>query len=195
LSKKVENRKVPLLIAIYFRLSAREAHWRYLACCQLGSLVKISHEIPMEYHGKSWDAMVIALFTRGKQKIPWGIPWKAMVRFSKPWDTHNTPWELWDAIGITLVTMRNPINPLGISWETIWCLTASHGIPTICHGNHMRRHGITLVARGNPINPWGIKWKTWCVTVSRGKPDKMSQYIWATTLMTPWEDSILRATN
>jgi hypothetical protein len=114
----------------------------------------------MGYHGKSWDAMVIALFTKGNQKIPWGIPWKTMVRFSKPWDTHNMPWELWDAMGITLVAMGNPINPWGIPWETVWCVTASHGIPTICHGNHMGRHGITLVARGNPINPWGIKWKT-----------------------------------
>jgi hypothetical protein len=41
----------------------------------------------------------------------------------------------------------------------------------------MGRHGITLVARGNPINPWGIKWKTWCVTASRGTPDKISQYV------------------
>jgi hypothetical protein len=57
--------------------------------------------------------MVIALFTKGNQKIPWGVPWKTMVRFSKPWETHNMPWELWDAMGITLVAMGNPINPWG----------------------------------------------------------------------------------
>jgi hypothetical protein len=74
----------------------------------------VSHQMPWT----SWDFMGIALGTKGNQKIPWGIPWKTMVRFSKSWDTHNMPWELWDAMGITIVAMGNPINPWGIKWKT-----------------------------------------------------------------------------
>jgi hypothetical protein len=32
---------------------------------------------------------------------------------------HYMPWESWDAMAITLVTMGNPINPWGIPWKTI----------------------------------------------------------------------------
>jgi hypothetical protein len=113
------------------------------------ALVKISHEIPMGYHGKSWDAMVIALFTKGNQKIPWGIPWKTMVRFSKPWDTHNMPWELWDAMGITLVAMGNPINPWGIPWKTI--------------------HGVLQQAMGYPQYAMGIIWDAMGLHLSPGE--------------------------
>jgi hypothetical protein len=81
--------------------------------------------------------MVIALFTKGNQKISWGVPWKTMVRFSKPWETHNMPWELRDAMGITLVAMGNPINPWGIPYGVF---QQAMGYPQYAMGI-MGRHG------------------------------------------------------
>jgi hypothetical protein len=91
------------------------------------ALTKISHGKPMRYHGKSWDAKGITPVAMGIPINPYGIPWKTMVRCSKPWDTHNMPWESWDAMGITLVVRGNEINPWGIPWKTMVCYSIVRG--------------------------------------------------------------------
>jgi hypothetical protein len=73
----------------------------------------------MGFHGKSWDAMVIALFTKEIRKfrrVSHGKPWCASANHGIP--TLYAIWESWDAIAITLAIMGNPINPWGIKWKT-----------------------------------------------------------------------------
>jgi hypothetical protein len=123
----------------------------------------------MGYHGKPWDFMVIALFTKGNHKISWGIPWKTMGHPSNAMDVMGLhggfPWCPIKCHGHHGTSWGLPLAPR----EIIKFHGVSHGALQQVMGNPQPQYameiiwdamGITIVAMGNPINPWGVKWKT-----------------------------------
>jgi hypothetical protein len=81
----------------------------------------VSHGKPWDTHQMpwtSWDFMGISIGTQGDQKISWvshGKPWCASASHGNPQYAMGI---IWDAMGITIVAMGNPINPWGIKWKT-----------------------------------------------------------------------------
>jgi hypothetical protein len=112
-----------------------------------------------------------------------------MVCYSKPWDTHNMPWESWDAMGIALVAKGNPINSMGCPMENHGALQQAIGNPQYAmgimgrHGDYACRHGKCDKSMVYQMGNMGV--------LQQAVGRRIRCHNTYTTLMTPWEDSIV----